>query len=867
MSPPLNADRSPGHVFLSHAGADTQAAHQFAEILRHSGLSVWFDKDSLLPGDRWMERLEEAIRASSAMLVYVGSRGVQSWVDREVRFGLERNTQDPQGFHLIPVLGEGSDPGRLPPFLGQQQCADLRDPNRAPEEIRRILDVLKQASRAAISTDYWKDHSPFRSLRTFEPEDSWLFFGRDSDTDRLLAQLRRHALLVVTGNSGSGKSSLVRAGLVPALHRGRFQHNGSYVSSWRVAVFRPSAKPFQALAEALPGLAPELSRDEIEESIARWKVNLPENAEGLRNAIVALKATSRSGTWSSDTRVLLVADQFEELFTLTDDKETRKRYIDALLAVAQLETSLPVHVVLALRADFFSHCLEHSALSQHLAANLFTVARMSPDQLRKAIQNRLALAGGHAQPGLLDSLLTDLGEEPGNLALLEHALGQLWEKHGGSGCTLTSDAYTAIGRLRGALGRHADQVYENFSKQGHGSLVQRIFLELVQLGEGAPDTRRRVPKQTLLQFDCPEKVEAILASLASSRLVSAEGKGAASPEENFVEVSHEALIREWPQLREWLKDKREDLRLERGLLARAEEWRRLGKDSDALVQGALLAQAEEWLCKHPEALPLVREFVQASREARDEAVRKERERRERELAREQQLRQEAERREQAERAAATQQLLAESRELAAQAEALLSQGKSGEALDVAMRAFGRAKTAEAHLAISHAFPQLVAKLEGHSAAVRHAAFSPDGQRVVTASGDHTAQVWNAANGQLVAKLEGHSDAVSSAAFSPDGQRVVTASGDHTARVWNAANGQLVAKLGGHSDAVWHAAFSPDGQRIVTASGDKTARVWNNAANGQLVAKLEGHSGEVVHAAFSPDGQRIVTASEDRTARV
>ncbi len=149
---------------------------------------------------------------------------------------------------------------------------------------------------------------------------------------------------------------------------------------------------------------------------------------------------------------------------------------------------------------------------------------------------------------------------------------------------------------------------------------------------------------------------------------------------------------------------------------------------------------------------------------------------------------------------------------------------------------------------------------------RSAAFSPDGQRIVTASGDETARVWNAATGQQLAKLEGHTDHVVSAAFSPDGQRIVTASEDETARVWNAATGQQVAKLEGHTGAVYSAAFSPDGQRIVTASEDKTARVWN-AATGQQLAKLDGHTGDVYSAAFSPDGQRIVTASGDKTARV
>ena len=202
-----------GHVFLSHAGADTQAARRLAEILRRNGLDVWFDKDNLQPGDNWMAALEQAIAQASAMIVYVGSSGIQAWVDREVRFGLVRNTANREAFRLIPVLGEGADVAKLPPFVQQQQCFDQRD----PEQIRQLVETLRNATSAqtAIPAEYWTTHSPFRSLQIFGPEDSWLFFGRDRDTDELLTRLGRAPTLVVIGNSGSGKSSLIQAGLIP----------------------------------------------------------------------------------------------------------------------------------------------------------------------------------------------------------------------------------------------------------------------------------------------------------------------------------------------------------------------------------------------------------------------------------------------------------------------------------------------------------------------------------------------------------------------------------------------------------------------------------------------------------------------------
>jgi WD40 repeat protein len=857
-----------GHIFLSHAGADTQAARQFAEILRRNGLDVWFDKDNLQPGDSWMATLEEAISHASAMIVYIGSLGIQAWVDREVRYGLVRNTQNREAFRFIPVLGEGADLAKLPPFVQQHQCVDLRDKDRAPEQIRRLLDILRNASsQSAIPAEYWATHSPFRSLQIFGPEDSWLFFGRDRDTDELLTRLGRAPTLAVIGNSGSGKSSLIQAGLIPALRRGRFRTGGQSVDSWRIAVFRPSADPFHYLAETLPAqLRPELDPTALATFIEDCKRKLPAGGEALRTAIAALISPSEGA------HILLVADQFEELFTLVPDRETRSRYIDSLLAAARLDGAVPVHLVLALRADFYASCLDHPNLSAFLDTNLYNVPLMSPPQLREAIENRLALAGAGAEPGVIDSLLADVGAEPGNLALLEHALAQLWEKSGGSGHTLTSDVYTQIGRLRGALGRHADEVYRDLGSEADQHLVQRIFLELVQLGEGAPDTRRRVPKEALLQLGAREQVERVIAHLASKRLVSTSGRGPQAPTENFVEVSHEALIREWPALREWLKDNREDLHLGRLLLQAAEEWRGLKRDPSALMHGIRLAQGREWLARSPSAPVLLVEFLEAGRDAMEEAALKERESQEKE-------RRSAVRSRRFSYAlgvlfllaaaaawiAREQQLTAQSQTLAAQAEQILARDQPA-ALALAIRGWRTSKTPEANLAVAHAFPELLAKLEGHTDSVVHAAFSPDGQRIVTASEDHTARVWKAANGQLLAKLEGHTAGVEHAVFSPDGQRIVTASLDHTARVWNTASGQLEAKLEGHTDGVVYAAFSPDCQRIVTASYDHTARVWD-VANGQLLAKLEGHTARVVHAMFSPDGKRIVTASYDGTARM
>jgi WD40 repeat protein/DNA-binding winged helix-turn-helix (wHTH) protein len=766
--------------------------------------------------------------------------------------------------------------------------------------------------------EYWKQNSPFRSLTVFEEEDAWLFFGREAGTADLVNRVSRSAVVAVVGNSGSGKSSLLRAGLIPALREGRRVapngSNGIHVQEcWRIAVFRPSAAPFDYLAEVLPGqLAPELSVKEQAEFIAECRAKLPAGGDSLRNAISALVlAANHNPAQAGHSRVLLVVDQFEELFTVTHNVAIRDRYIDSLLAAACLDGAVQVHLVLSLRADFFGHCLDHAALSTQLEASLFTLSAMKTEQMRETIEKRLQLAGGRAEPGLIDSLLEDVGAEPGNLALLEHALGQLWEQCGGPGCTFTNFAYREMGRLRGALGRHADAVLESLDKE-QKHLAQKIFLELVHLGEGAQDTRRRVAKSELLALGEAAQVEEPLARLASSRLIAMGREG----EETFVEVSHEALIREWPALRAWLAENREDLSLERRLEQAAEEWHSLNRDTGALLQGARLIHAEEWLARRDnDTSDLLRRYVLASVEARTDVMRREREAELRELRRQ---------KETARRlrwfsyalgilllvAASSawfayhQQVLEKSRAMAAQAEEMVSRDR-GQALDLAIRSWQRAHTEEARLAVASSLPESLLTISGKDPVyrtvfspdgtrilmaasesvkllsaddgrvlavlgaigpIKHAVFSPDGRSIVTVGDDHMTRVWDGMTGGLLKVLAGHTGTVWRAAFSPDGKRIVTASLDHTARVWDSETGRSLTVLTGHSDSVLDAQFSPDGQKIVTTSQDRTARVWNSF-NGALIRILNGHSDMLSNAQFSPDGLQIATASYDRTARI
>lgn len=760
----------------------------------------------------------------------------------------------------------------------------------------KIIDRPAAPARVTIA-DYWEQHSPFRSLRVFEPEDSWLFFGRESETEELVRRLGFSSVLVIIGNSGSGKSSLVRAGLIPALRDGRFIHEGRPISNWRVAVFRPSAAPLDYLAEVLPKqLAPGLSLKEEAEFIGECRRKLSLGIDGIRNAVTALASVNAD---EHSSHILLVADQFEEIFTATTDRRIRGLYIDALLAASRVDSAVPVHLVLVLRADFYAHCLDHEGLSRCLAANAYNVPRMSPDRLREGIEKRLALAGGAAETGLIDALLQDVGSEPGNLALLEHVLGLLWESKNANRI-LANQAYTDVGRLRGALGQHADQVYHSLADPEQKTLAQKVFLDLVQLGEGAQDTRRRARKSDLYSLGSAEALERVLARLISARLIASGLEG----EHTFIEISHEALIREWPALRRWVAENREQLALARRLQQAAEEWDTLAHDPGALLQGARLAQAREWLCGDPKITPILRQFLQMS-------LKKQSEEEAREIAYQKEMRKQAEARAQAEsqlrmqQAAAAlqarrsqahlrslscalgvlliaatmvawvarrQQLLERSHALTAQSVNLLLRDH-GRALDLALKSWLTARTAESRLGVARAFAELLQVLQ-HGSPVEYTAFSPDGHALLTAGGKQEVRLWNVADGQPLISLNANHELVTDAKFSPDGRYVAAITQDQTAYIWNVKDGSLVnairvpktttTRFDVSAEGV--ISFSPDGNAVLVAGWDNVARLWN-VRTGHLIATLQGHTGLVVTAAFSKDGRHIVTASVDKTARV
>jgi len=742
---------------------------------------------------------------------------------------------------------------------------------------------------------------PYRGLQTFDEADSAFFVGREDEVALLVESLKTTRFLAVLGPSGSGKSSLVRAGLIPALRRDNAPEGTGETETgeteWETHVLTPGARPLSALAGVLARVGPRGGVD------PRMTLRALRGDPGALGAAVAGALADRA----PGARLALVVDQGEELFTVCRDDGERAAFLTALLAAADSPGGRCV-VILAMRADFYHRCADYPALAARVAARQYLVSPLGIEGVRRAIVEPARRVGLTVEDGLVDTILSDydVARQAGALPLLELALLEVWERRQGD--MLTLEAYRAGGGVQGAIAGRAETVYEAFTPAEQAT-ARRILLRLTQPGENAEDTRRRVALDELVTRDAERAaVVEVAQALVDARLLATRATGEDETDgADWIEVSHEALIRGWPRLRSWIDDDRAGLLIHRALTKAAREWERLERDEGALYRGARLTTAREWAEGRDDALNAGEHaFLTASLalEERERMTEREQERRELEAAR--RLAAAEGQRADAARAltrserrrvrvarlltaglaialvaalatagvavqqrgdARAQQRVAVSRELAVSALSRLSDDPELSVL-LAARAVRAADTPQAADALRQALvaSHVRVTLRGHTKGVLTALFSPNGARVLTTSQDNTARVWDARTGRALATLGGARAAVSSAAFSPDGRRVVTGDADNTARVWDAATGALLQTLSGHTDIVVAAAFSPDGRRVITGSWDHTARLWD-AASGRTLAVLRGHRSWVTAVAFSPDGRAALTAGDDGAARL
>ncbi|MGD9050014.1 MAG: BTAD domain-containing putative transcriptional regulator, partial [Anaerolineae bacterium] len=740
---------------------------------------------------------------------------------------------------------------------------------------------------------------PFKGLQYFDVADAGLFFGRERLTARMVTHLHASRFLAVVGASGSGKSSAVRAGLIPALKRGELlaDAGGSSPSAghegWLVHIITPSAHPLEALAVAL-------THDEASATAATTLM------DDLVRDPRSLNLYMRRKLAEAQRPLLLVVDHFEELFTLCRSEAERQAFVGNLLTAAcpplpnvqepECEGTEQIAIAVALRADFYAHCGQYTGLREALEQHQVFVGPMNTRELRQAMEEPAQRGGWTFEAGLVDLLLQEVGDEPGALPLLSHALLETWHRRRGR--TMTLGGYHESGGVRGAIAQTANRVFGELSPEEQ-VIARAVFLRLTELGEGTQDTRRRTELPELVSDSAnASQVEAVLHKLAAVRLVTI-GDG-------LVEVAHEALIREWPTLRNWLNEDRAVLRLQRHLSETARAWERRGRDAGELYRGARLVQVSEWAGSHAEALnPLEREFLEASQERLQQLAAEREAQRQRELAAAQRLA-ETEKRRAEEQARASRRLrwlaaglgllllvalvsaflalqqarraeqqtrLATSRELAAAAVAQLDVDPERsillalEAVDATYATEGKVLL-EAANALHWAIPASRVRLTmaGHEAQVWGLAYSHDGARLATGSHDGTAKVWDAHSGQEVLSLDAHAMPIQAVALSPDGTELATGSLDGTAKTWDSTTGEGLFILAEGTGGVRDVAFSPEGTRLATTHEDGTAKVWD-MVSGKRLLTMRGHSGWVSGVAYSPDGDHLATAGADSTVQV
>ena len=445
-------------------------------------------------------------------------------------------------------------------------------------------------SASALAADYWRAlqleveesdvpeeaiYNPYKGLRAFQEADADDFFGREALTGQLLAHLAAPGaagrFLAVVGPSGSGKSSVVKAGLVPALRKGALP--GS--DQWYIVETHPGASPLQELQLALMSISADPGADIGE------LLKLDET--GLLRAVQATLP-------GKDSQLLLVIDQFEELFILVEKEDYCNHYLE-ILRHAVSDGGGQVRVVFTLRADFYDRPLKHPAFGKLVEACTAVVLPLSNEELEQVIQHPAERVGTMLEKGLVQEIIKDVADQPGALPLLQYALTELFERRAGR--MLTNQAYHSIGGVLGALGRRAEEVYSDLAPGGR-EVARQLFLRLVTLGEGAGDTRRQVQRSEVQSLFSKQisSLDQVVDAFGKARLLSFDHDPVSRAP--TVEVAHEALLSEWRRLVEWLDQDRADIRMQRVLGNAANEWLISGHESSYLLRGSRLDQFEAW---------------------------------------------------------------------------------------------------------------------------------------------------------------------------------------------------------------------------------------------------------------------------------
>ena len=860
------------------------------------------------------------VAGDEALAVFNSPRqAIRAAVELQARF-VEETAADP----TLPLrVGIGLDAGEAVPLEGGHRGGALNTAARlcalaAPGEVlasrevghlaRRVEGVrfLEQgplrlkgiAQPVQVIKVVVEAANPYKGLRAFEEADAPDFFGRDALIQQIVSRLsepgEHSRFLAVVGSSGSGKSSVVRAGVVPALRQGALPHRTRLL----VAVMLPGQQPMKELAAALQGVADAEAG------------SLEDLQRGRRALSSALDQILPPGS-----ELVLVIDQFEELFTLVEDEALRVRFLESI-ATTVLQPPGRLRCLVTLRADLYDRPLHYKAFGDLVGARTQTVTPLSAEELQRAISGPAERMGVVLESGLVAQMVADVSDEPGALPLLQFALTELFEQRRGN--TMTLEAYRGVGGVSGALVRRAESVYGSLDEV-QKETARQLFLRLTTSVDEAEVARRRVPRPELLSVHVDASaMETAIEAFGNARLLSFDRDPVTgSP---TVGVAHEALLVEWARLRDWLESAREELRTQRRLAASTREWLDAGREHSFLVAGSRLEQFEGWRESSGLGMtPEEREFLDASLSERDRrrALERRSVRRLRGLvavlaaaalfagamtlfAFTQRGRAQREGR------------LAAARELAAAAVANLDVDAERSIL-LAMEAVNRTRSVDGsvlpeaeealHRAVGAsrivmsvpgvggdldwspkgvfvtegpedsgvidirdvATGKSVRAFEGHLVDVNYVAFSPDGSMLATTGDDDLLKLWDPATGALVSSQLGVGLAVGPS-FSADGSLAAASWPDEgIARVADPRRRREIKTF--RVPAAFDTAFSPDARRLAVTSGDDGSVTVFDLASGARAFELTGHEFSVSSVSWSPDGRYMATGSNDGTSKI
>jgi WD40 repeat protein len=752
--------------------------------------------------------------------------------------------------------------------------------------------------------------NPFPGLRPFEFHENHLFFGRDGQSERLIEKLSQTRFLAVVGTSGSGKSSLIRAGLLPSLLGGMM---GSAGANWRVALMRPGNDPIGHLALALHSRDAFGPEDEENRSL---QVAITEAT--LRRGNLGLVEAVREMQIPTGENLLVLADQFEEIFRVDQGDDLRAlendkaAFVKLLLeAVRQHESA--IYVVLTMRSDYLGDCAQFQDLPEAINEGQYLIPRLTREQRREAITGPIAVGGAFVTPRLINLLLNDVGDNPDQLPILQHALMRTWEewkvrrsdhaaKHVGEKLDLC--CYEVTGGMSAALSVHADEAYQDISREmgERGErLTEAMFKALTEKGADNREIRRPLTLAEICAIteanedEVRDVIEKFRAPGRSFLMPPADVPLSLG---SLIDISHESLIRNWKRLSVWVEEESESARIYLRLAETAELYRdgKAGLWSDPDLQIALDWREQRrpnpaWARRHFRPFELAMSFLEKSRDAREAGIHR---------AAAERLEKESRRRNELRRTRLFAVILAAAFLLSVvaavfawrQQRAASSESKKNRhlyyatSMNVAANEFARKNLQHGYEILEsfldagnsddvrsfywyylwHAYLKGSEAFNERSQLATSIEFSRDGRLLASGGDDGSVNLWDVVSWKQLASMKVHEGTVYSISLSPDGRTLASGGNDGQVKLFDVTNRREIAAFKGKHGPIYSVCLSPDGQLLASGTDDGVIQLWDIASR-QEIAALKGHGGPVYSVALSPFGQTLASGSDDRTIRL